>query len=151
MVDRFERFSLALFEISRCWHKLAAEEMARYGLKGAHATYLTAMYRCEDGVTGPQLCQMCGRDKSDVSRTVAILQEKGFVKKEAVNQSLYLGLFKLTDQGRDAARHIRQRAALAVELAGRDLTEETRGVFYEALSAITTRLKEISKEGLPKQ
>ena len=25
MVERFERFSLALFEISRYWHKLAAE------------------------------------------------------------------------------------------------------------------------------
>ena len=37
------------------------------------------MYRMEDGVTGPQLCELCGRDKSDVSRTIAILQEKGFV------------------------------------------------------------------------
>ena len=45
MVERFARFSLAIFEISRCWHKLAAEEMAAYGLRGAHAIYLTAMYR----------------------------------------------------------------------------------------------------------
>ena len=78
MVERFVRFSLAISEISRCWHKLAAEEMAAYGLRGAHAIYLTTMYRC-GGVTGPQLCELCGRDKSDVSRTVAILQEKGFV------------------------------------------------------------------------
>ena len=28
MVERFARFSLAISEISRCWHKLAAEEMA---------------------------------------------------------------------------------------------------------------------------
>ena len=33
MVERFERFSLAIFEISRYWHKLAAEEMSAYGLK----------------------------------------------------------------------------------------------------------------------
>ena len=88
MVERFARFSLAISEISRCWHKLAAEEMAAYGLRGAHAIYLTTMYRCGGGVTGPQLCELCGRDKSDVSRTVAILQEKGFVTKEGVNQSL---------------------------------------------------------------
>lgn len=30
MVDRFERFSFAISEISRCWHKLAAEEMEKY-------------------------------------------------------------------------------------------------------------------------
>ena len=58
MVERFARFSLAIFEISRCWHKLAAEEMAAYGLRGAHAIYLTAMYRCKDGVTGPS-CASC--------------------------------------------------------------------------------------------
>ena len=56
MVERFARFSLAISEISRCWHKLAAEEMAAYGLRGAHAIYLTTMYRCGGGVTGPQLC-----------------------------------------------------------------------------------------------
>ena len=27
MLERFERFSLAIFEISRCWHKLAAAEL----------------------------------------------------------------------------------------------------------------------------
>lgn len=34
MVERFERFSLAIAESSRCWHKLAGEEMKVYGLKG---------------------------------------------------------------------------------------------------------------------
>ena len=151
MVERFARFSLAIFEISRCWHRLAAEEMAAYGLRGAHAIYLTAMYRCKDGVTGPQLCELCGRDKSDVSRTVATLQEKGFVTKEGVNQSLYRGLLKLTAQGRAAAEQVCERAALAVELAGGDLKEEERECFYRALESITGRLREISREGLPKR
>ena len=38
MIDRFERFSVAIAEISRCWHKLATEEMKKYGLKGSHAS-----------------------------------------------------------------------------------------------------------------
>lgn len=151
MIERFERFSLAIFEISRYWYKLAAEEMAAYALKGSHAIYLTAMYRCDEGVTAPQLCELCGRDKSDVSRTVAVLQEKGFVTKEEVNRSLYRGLFKLTDQGRAAAEQISRRASLAVELAGADLSDEARSCFYEALDSITGHLREISKEGLPRQ
>lgn len=151
MVERFARFSLAIFEISRCWHRLAAAEMAAYGLRGAHAIYLTAMYRCKDGVTGPRLCELCGRDKSDVSRTIAALQEKGFVTKEGVNQSLYRGILKLTEQGRAAAEQVCERAALAVELAGRDLNVEERECFYSALESITGHLREISRVGLPKR
>jgi len=138
-----------MFEISRCWHKLAEEELSPYGLKGPYATYLTVMYRYEDGITGPELCELCGRDKSDLSRAVAALQEKGLVIKEVVNKSLYRGLFKLTERGRAVAEQLCQRASLAVELAGGDLSEETRGTFYKALSSITANLKLLSKEGLP--
>lgn len=151
MVDRFERFSFAISEISRYWHKLAAEEMAKYGLKGPHATYLTTLYRFEEGVTAPQLCELCGKDKSDVSRMISILEDKGLVTKEEVNQSLYRGLLKLTAEGRTAAEHVRKRASLAVELAGKDLSEETRESFYTALDSIALNLREISKEGLPQQ
>ena len=31
MLNRFTKFSLLIAEIDRCWHKLAAEEMAKYG------------------------------------------------------------------------------------------------------------------------
>ena len=149
MIDRFERFSFAIFEISKCWHKLAAEEMMKYGLKGPHATYLTTLYRYEEGVTAPQLCELCGKDKSDVSRMVSILEEKGLVTKEVVNQSLYRGLFKLTEEGKIAAEHVCERASLAVEMAGKDLNLEERQAFYAALESIATNLREICKEGLP--
>ena len=51
MLDRFERFSFAIAEISRCWRKLASDELAKYGLKSPHATYLTTMYKYPDGPT----------------------------------------------------------------------------------------------------
>jgi DNA-binding MarR family transcriptional regulator len=73
--------------------------MARHGLKAPHAIYLTALYRSEDGLTGPELCQRCGRDKSDVSRTLALLEEQGLVVKDLVNGSRYRGLLRLTQPG----------------------------------------------------
>lgn len=149
MIERFEKFTLSIFEISRCWHKLAEEELSPYGLKGPYATYLTVMYRYEDGITGPELCELCGKDKSDLSRAVAVLQEKGLVVKEVVNKSLYRGLFKLTERGRAVAEQLCKRASLAVELAGGDLSEETRETFYRVLTSITANLKALSKEGLP--
>lgn len=149
MVDRFEHFSLAINEIYRCWRKLAAEEMKKYGLKGSHATYLSTMYRYPEGISVPQLCELSGKDKSDASRMLAILEEKGLVKKHEVDGSLYRGLLVLTDEGRLAAEHVRRRASKAVEQAGGGLDNETREIFYRALDSITARLTELSKKGIP--
>lgn len=145
MVERFERFSLAIAEISRCWHKLAGEEMKAYGLKGAHATYLTTLYRHPEGITVPELCELCLKDKSDASRMLAILENKGLVRKEGG----YGGRMVLTPAGTEAALQVRKRAARAVEAAGKDLTEEERVVLYRALDSIKDNLRALTSEGIP--
>lgn len=149
MIDRFERFLLSISEISRYWHKIASEEMEKYGLKGTHVVYLTTMYHYPEGITATQLCELCGRDKADVSRTMTSMEKKGLVKKEGVNQNLYRALLKLTDEGKLAAAHVRNRARIAVELAGDGLTDENRRIFYDSLELITSNLKTICEEGLP--
>ncbi len=149
MVERFEKFSFAIFEITRYWHKLASEEMAKYGLKGPHATYLTTLYRFEDGITAPQLSELCGKDKADVSRMMSIMEKKGLVVKESVGKNLYRGLLKLTDEGKAAAQHVRERVALAVDLAGKGLSEKDRETFYCALDLISDNLRTLCEDGLP--
>lgn len=149
MVARFERFSSGISEISRHWHRLAAEEMEKYGLKGQHSVYLLAMLRNPEGISAMQLCEACSKDKSDVSRMMSIMEKKGLVTKESTRQTLYGGVFKLTAEGKQAAEHVRRRASLAVELAGKDLTDEKRAAFYEALESITANLRQLSKDGLP--
>ena len=149
MLERFERFSFAISEISRCWRKLASEELAKYGLKSPHATYLTTMYKYPDGITVPQFCEVSGKDKSDASRMIAILEEKGLARKKGVGGSLYRGLWVLTEDGRAAAEQVSRRAGRAVELAGKDLSDETREIFYQALASITANLSKLSKEGIP--
>lgn len=151
MVDRFEKFSLAISEISKYWHKLAAEEMEKYGLRSTHSIYILTMAKYPQGITAPQICEYCNKDKADVSRMMAIMEEKGLVKKEGTNQNLYRGVFKLTETGKKAAEHVHQRASLAVELAGKDLTEEKRNIFYEVLESIVFNLRELSKKGIPEQ
>lgn len=149
MVDRFERFSIAISEISRHWHKITADEMEKYGLKGPHSIYLTTMYRYPEGVTATQLCELCGKDKSDVSRMMSIMEKKGLVKKEGIHQNLYKGVFKLTQEGQEAAKIVCERAGLAVEIAGNELSDENRAILYESLELIASKLREISKSGLP--
>lgn len=147
MVDRFKRFSLSVFEISRCWHKLAAEEMVKYGLKGPHALYLIVLQHNPEGLTAVRLCELCGRDKADVSRAVSALEEKGMVRREGGNG--YRARISLTAAGHEAADHVCRRATLAVELAGKGISDEDREIFYDSLTSITGNLKALCTEGLP--
>lgn len=146
MLHRFERFSLAITEISRYWHQIAGEELGKYGLKASHATYLVTMARFPEGLTAPKLAELCGRDKADVSRMMSILETKGLAVRDGANR--YRGNLRLTEAGLAVANDISQRAQRAVELAGKDLTEETRTIFYNALDSITENLRRISQEGL---
>lgn len=149
MLERFERFSLAMAEVNKHWHKLVAEEMEKYGLKGAHCVYLLALSQSTEGLTTPQLCESCGKDKADASRMMRSLEEKGLVTKKNGPQTRYGGTFVLTEKGIAAATHIQDRACRAVEYAGADLSIEQRNVFYSSLEAITARLRELSKDGIP--
>lgn len=149
MFNRFARFSLCIAEIDRCWHKLAAEEMAKYELNSPHAVYLTTLYAYKEGITAARLGELCCKNKADVSRMVSILEEKGLVRKETAQGKLYRAKLMLTAEGEQAARQVRQRVAMAVELAGAGLSAETREIFYEALEQITENFQTLSKEGLP--
>lgn len=149
MIERFEKFSVAISEISRCWHKLASDEMKIYGLKGAHATYLAIIYRHPEGITVPELCELSMKDKSDASRMLGILEEKGLIKKEGKHKGAYGGVVLLTDEGKKAAQHVIERASKAVEFAGKDLTLEERMKFYEALELITENLRHLIQDGIP--
>ena len=149
MLERFERFSLAISEIDRCWHKLAGQEMAKYGLNSPHTVYLNILHQYKDGLTAAKLGELCGKNKADVSRMVSILEKKGLLQKEAVGGNMYRALLKLTEEGKNAARYVQERAALAVELAGAGLSEQERENFYRALFLISNNLRALSQKGLP--
>ncbi len=149
MINRFERFSFAISEIHRFWHKIASNEMTKLGLKGPHIVYLVALKRFPEGVTAAELSEMCGRDKSDVSRAIASMEEKGLVEKIGINQSFYRAKLILTEKGNRVAAHISKRAGLAVEMGGSGLSEDERKTFYDALELIASNLSTISEDGLP--
>lgn len=148
MIDRFERFSLAIAEVSRSWHRIAAGEMEKYGLKGPHAVYLTTLYDRPEGITAAKLSELSGKDKSDVSRMVAILEKKGLLHKEAAGEKFYRARLKLTDAGRAAAEQVRRAAAAAVEGASRGVSDDEREVFYRVLETIAANLDELGRAGL---
>ena len=151
MLERFARFSLAIAEIDRCWHKLAAEEMAKYDLNSPHAVYLNTLYQCEEGITAAGLGELCCKNKADVSRMVSILEKKGLVQKETTGGNSYRAKLLLTAEGRRAAEHVRDRAAVAVEMAGSGMSDSDREIFYRCLEQITENLQTLCREGIPQE
>ena len=148
MVERFEKFSYAIFEISRCWHKLAQEELERYGLKGSYATYFTAILRYEEGITAAQLSEICGKDKADVSRAMSLLERRGLVYRMEHDGNRYRSKLFLTEEGKRLTSYIKDRIAVAMEMGGQGLSEEQRIALYESLELITSNLHEMMKSGL---
>jgi DNA-binding MarR family transcriptional regulator len=145
MVERFEKFTFAISEISRNWHKIAAEEMEKYGLKGPYAVYFTTLYRFSDGITAANLGELCGRDKSDVSRAVTLLESKGLILRES-NQNRYRALLKLTDEGKSIAEKINRVAMEVTEYVGRDLSQKHREIFYECLDSIIANMQSFAQK-----
>ncbi len=144
MSDRFERFSVAIFEIWHCWHKIAAEVMEQHGLKGPHAIYLSIMRHHPEGITVTALGEICGRDKGDVSRSVALLESKGLLKRDG---SRYRALLKLTEQGEEVAQAVYVQTEEAVERASRGYTLQQRETFYQVLETITKNLTGMCGQG----
>lgn len=147
MLGRFERFSFALSTLYRYWHKIVSEEMERLGLKGPCAIYLAALYHHPDGLTAAELCQLCGKDKSDASRVLSLMEKKQLLIKEGANQ--YRALLKLTPEGYRAAGQMMDRARIAVDLGGAGISEEDRAVFYACLEKIAANVRTLGEEGLP--
>ena len=149
MLNRFCRFSRAMSQIDRCWHKLASKEMAKYGLKSAHALYLTTLLSFAEGITAAKLAEVCCKNKADVSRRITQLERKGLVTKVDSGAKRYRARLLLTEAGKLAAEHVQQRTDVAVDLAGSGMAEEERKVFYRCLELITANLQNLSKKGLP--
>lgn len=149
MVERFEKFFYAIYEISRCWHKIAGEELKKYGIKGSYATYFTAMYRNEAGITAARLSEICGRDKADVSRALSLLEKQGLVIRKVNDGNRYRAKVFLTDEGKELTNYIIRRIRVALEMGGHGINEEQRSIFYQCLELITANIQAISENGLP--
>lgn len=147
MIDRFEKFSLAIWEISRYWNKIASDEMAKYGLKAPFAVYFTSMARLEEGITAAKLAELCSRDKAEVSRALSLMEQKGLVRRDSAH-SQYRALIKLSEEGKKLSAVITEKAMVAVELGGKGLSDEQRQTFYDALELITANLSRVSRQGL---
>ena len=149
MTQRFETFVLSINRIYRCIQKIKSQEMTELGLKGTHVMCLFELRQHPEGLTAAELSGLCLEDKAAVSRALAELERRALVTREAVNDTAYRALVKLTEEGRAAARYVCDKVRSAVEIAGRGMNEQERVTFYANLRRIAENLRAISDTGLP--
>jgi len=146
---RFVRFVRHISNISHSIQKICNDEMCRLGLRGSHVQYIAAIDRYEEGITAAKLCQVCERDKAAVSRALSELENKGLIRRIDNDNGTYRVRLVLTRKGKITAQYVKNRAMLAVQIAGNDFSEENRRVFYASLQTISENLRSISETGLP--
>ncbi len=65
-------------EITRCGAQYKSDNLAPFGLKGCHPSYLGEICACP-GISQDKLAQRICINKSNVARQAAILEEDGFI------------------------------------------------------------------------
>lgn len=151
MLDRFEQFTSMISALHRDVQKIERDEMEKRGLRGAFAQYLLAISRHPEGITAAALCETCDKDKAAVSRIISEMESKGLLEKENDGISQYRARLRLTPGGQATADFVRERASIAVELAGSGLSDEDRKAFYSALMLISSNLQKICADGIPEK
>lgn len=150
MVERFEKFSYLISELSKLLHKIEADELMELGVKGPYAIYILTLSKYKDGVPAAKISELCSRDKADVSRAVSALIEKGLAKKLSSEEKKYRNPIILTEKGFLVADRISAKARRAVEFASEGVSDADRNIFYETLETICMNMTKMSVSGVPK-
>ena len=96
MLQRFQSFVTGVTLCYKSIQKIKATEMTEFGLKGTHVMCLFFLSQHPEGLTAAQLSQMCAEDKAAISRTLAVLQEKGYIQ---AGEKKYRAPLRLTPAG----------------------------------------------------
>ncbi len=138
MIDRFELFVTGITECYKCIQRIKSAEMTELGLKGTHVMCLFFLHRNPDGLTAAQLCRLCAEDKAAISRTLATLQERGYI---VAGGKKYRAAITLTADGICVAEQLDGLIRRWVGIGGDGLADEERAAFYHVLELITANLR----------
>lgn len=142
MNERFKTFTVLITNISRSIHKIKSEEMEEFNLKSSHVSCLYYLYK-EDSLTARELCDICGEDKANISRSLKFLEQNGYLTADSTAQKRYLTPLILTEKGSAVGCRIAEKIDSVLGKASAGLTESDREVMYESLSLISTNLAKI--------
>ena len=137
MNQRFQSFVTGITVCYKYIQRIKSMEMTELGLKGTHVMCLFFLYQNPEGLTAAKLCQLCAEDKAAISRTLAFLQQEGYLLSTGHR---YRAVLTLTEKGTQTAQQLEKLIGQWVGFGGDGLTEAERAAFYKALSHISDNL-----------
>lgn len=142
MQERFKEFTVLIANINRSIYKIKTEEMAEFDLKSSHVSCLYYLYK-EDFLTAKELCDVCGEDKANISRTVKYLENNGYLSCDTKLRKRYLSSLELTEKGRKIGKYIADKIDDILDYASAGLSEEYRQIMYQSLNLINDNLNKL--------
>lgn len=142
MVSRFEMFTVLIARISRCIYKIKKEEMAEYNLKSSHVSCLYYLYK-EQSLTAKRLCDLCGEDKANISRTIKYLESEGYIYCQTTAQKRYQSPLLLTEKGERVGKDIADKIDRVLMETSNGVSKEERDILYQSLTRIYENLEKL--------
>ncbi len=144
MEERFEMFTMLITKASRYIHRIKTQEMAEFNLKSSHVSCLYYLYKM-NSLTAKEICNVCGEDKANVSRTIKHLEKNALIYCESGAQKRYQTAFFLTEKGKEVGSSIAKKIDKVLSQSSVGLSDENRAIFYESLSIICSNLEKLCK------
>lgn len=135
MRDRFLRFTTLITSITRNIRRLTTEAVARYDIKRSYVSALYFLYK-NGPLSATKLCNLCGEDKANVSRTLHALEEDGYVVREERQSSRSRVRMMLTEEGMEIGAFLAGRISEEVERATRGIPPADIAVMYSVLERL---------------
>jgi len=142
MEERFHTFTVLIGNINRAIHKIKTEEMAEFNLKSSHVSCLYYLYK-GDAMTAKTLCEVCGEDKANISRSIKYLETNGYLVYCAQENRRRQCVLALTDTGRIVGARIVEKVDHILDLLGDGISEEHRKIMYQALSVVNQNMQNL--------
>ena len=139
MNQRFQSFVTGITVCYKYIQRIKSMEMTELGLKGTHVMCLFFLYQNPEGLTAAKLCQLCAEDKAAISRTLAFLQQEGYLLSTGHR---YRAVLTLTEKGTQTAQQLEKLIGQWVGFGGDGLSEEDRATFYRVLEHIFCNLRD---------
>ncbi len=127
-----------MLEISRCGVQYRSDNLAQFGLKSLHASYLTEIC-ANPGISQDRLARIICINKSNVARQVAVLEEDGFVRRVPSEADKRVMELYPTEKTLAILPQISEILLCWEKCITQDLTEEEKECLSTLLSKMSSR------------
>ena len=136
--SRFEQFSALMTSAAKSVAKLKAAQMDAFSLSGAHTNCLCRLYEA-GSLTQGELTRAVQMDRSQVSRVLRDLAQKGYVSADA--QAGYKRRYALTPTGQETAARVEAIILDINRFVSGSISDADIEIFYKTLTTITRNLQ----------